>query len=349
MNMDHSAYHPFNLRIAADFALAMHINSALQYKSETGDDTLKEPDDLAGIHRLAMADIPAISAYYDGFGADPRKFTQTHSMLSLVVDNFDDAGKIIFDANDLMETLLRSDNISDTPYAPFENPPFQSQYIDFSRFPLPLETGDLVVGAYVSRHEKRRLTTVAFATARQLNFSIPLRDDEQPTVLNNIAATRIIEIADGSPQLTRITPDSLSLTTRENNGYCMIIGAILAYIGSEKPDIVEDWPDSAPADLVARSTHPNKGEREKWIGKLEARGFRKVRFIGRTIGAHVRAVREEASRRGVATHRRRGHWRRVAIGVGRTGRRWHLFPAQLIMGNTAAPEATIYEMTKKQA
>jgi len=90
---------------------------------------------------------------------------------------------------------------------------------------------------------------------------------------------------------------------------------------SYRPDLL----DAAPAPLTtARSQSQNKRSsspirKPRWLGK----DYRpQVQSVGTSNGSHD-SPRE---------HWRKAHWRRVAVGEGRIGRRWHWFEPMFVGG-----------------
>lgn len=101
------------------------------------------------------------------------------------------------------------------------------------------------------------------------------------------------------------------------------------YVTQRPEDATERMPAGAPERLVCQALSGTPNERAGAEQVLADCGFAKVRFVCNTAveeGARVHRL----TGRTLPTHWRRGHWRRVAHGEGRSLRTWRFFPPVLV-------------------
>lgn len=120
----------------------------------------------------------------------------------------------------------------------------------------------------------------------------------------------------------------------------MLVNSLL-YISSPKAEVEVEYGDDAPEGWVKKAANGDKNA----IKVLEHRNCTKVRVCGRQLR---KSIDETASGdRTVEPHWRKGHWRRVVFGEGRTERRWHWFLPTVVNSRLGMPgeDARIYDIS----
>jgi len=104
--------------------------------------------------------------------------------------------------------------------------------------------------------------------------------------------------------------------------------AVLCFLSARPDDIEEGWPVDTPSELAARAMAPTGARKEAAQRQLENEGYLRVRYVGAKFADSSDTVR--FFRRGessgdiariIATHPRRGFFRRQACGPGYSERR----------------------------
>jgi hypothetical protein len=110
----------------------------------------------------------------------------------------------------------------------------------------------------------------------------------------------------------------------------------LLYLNLARAEIDFDYPPDAPKELVFSALSGSGDRRMNAVGKLDNLGYVKVNFAARSMVTYVspNSGDDRSSGRHRATHWRRGHWRRVAIGEGRSKREWRLFEGTIVHGSS---------------
>ncbi|MBY3433502.1 hypothetical protein HFN89_05015 [Rhizobium laguerreae] len=116
----------------------------------------------------------------------------------------------------------------------------------------------------------------------------------------------------------------------------------LLYVNLPRADVEFDYPEAAPRELVSQAIKVNDTSKTRRArATLDALGYAKVNFCGRVIRAkHAAALAgmSQAGRAIAEPHWRRGHWRRVAVGVGRAGREWRLIEPTIVNASAGVPK-----------
>jgi hypothetical protein len=289
-----------------------------------------------------------LKPYLQGLGVDPTLIDEIEAfkLAQGLIARHKAEGAIIFDISALNDALLQIEQPQGM-IPSLMTAPFPSQYFHLGpTSPLVLTCGDIIEGIYLFTENDKILV-----------LAIPLRDLEnhqpgkrpEPNLHNLLTydAYELPRMADDKELFSRTdsflkTTGIIDMTELELGQFFHLLSAAIAYIHGDPADVIEDWPDHAPKDLVLRANRTNPGERTKWTSKLQALDFHKVHIVGRNHKARTTATIDEAQRQGISTHWRRGHWRRVVTGKGRTGREWRLFPPVLVLGHGDAPDSTIY-------
>lgn len=125
-----------------------------------------------------------------------------------------------------------------------------------------------------------------------------------------------LDVVDVSGVNSRVRLDA---TTRRfpiyRSALRLVVNA-LCYITAYAEDVQESWPDGTPERLKAQTASSKFKEARNAKSKLESLGYVPVNFCGRSWQHHSEVVVGK-SRKGVAIHWRRGHWKRQPYGEGR--------------------------------
>jgi hypothetical protein len=117
----------------------------------------------------------------------------------------------------------------------------------------------------------------------------------------------------------------------------------LLYLNLPHPDIEFGYDREAPSELIRIATTgpTSNGKRAKL--RLEEDGYIQVNFCGRNTISVGTPSPSGGSGSAKAAHWRRGHWRRVAVGEGRTGREWRLIEPTIVnKGSGTVPLGRIH-------
>ncbi len=131
-----------------------------------------------------------------------------------------------------------------------------------------------------------------------------------------------LRIEDISPKLAG---ERLATGTRRHPMYLSALKLVvnaLCYVAAYPDDIAAAWPDGTPSKLKHKVLHGTGKEQKRAKSKLEALGYVPVHICGQQLAKQVAThVSPATGLRHVATHWRRGHWRRQAFGPGRSLRK----------------------------
>jgi hypothetical protein len=290
----------------------------------------------------------------EGFDADAQAPWRS-DMLALVNEMrnaFTDHGKNIFDMT-LVSGMFRHVDVDDlvledTPL------PYPAVYLHFGvEACLGFAEGRWVDGVYAAATDDRELKLVFVTNNIEISAveGTPLGNSYKNitscvrTAINTDEPVRrslALTGLSGDPEI--IGSDVMAEAVR------MAVNGIL-YLNLPKADLEEDYPAGAPAQLVATARSGERAEAVKAAQKLDAMGYVKVTFAGRLMAKRI----EERARlagvdnhHGVAPHWRRGHWRRVAHGVGRKERRWHLFDPTVVNASLGTPSRGKIHIVKRR-
>ncbi|MCS4088552.1 hypothetical protein [Rhizobium sp. BK176] len=159
-------------------------------------------------------------------------------------------------------------------------------------------------------------------------------------LISGFTVSESIELIDGLNGRSEIANDDQLVT----NALRIAVNSLL-YISTPKADVEVGFEPEAPRGYVEKIARGDT----KMADLLQRRGFKSVRLYGRNISAEL--ALHESSSRNVEPHYRRGHWRRVAHGVGRTERHWHWIAPVIVNGKLGLParDGTIYELPDEPA
>jgi hypothetical protein len=256
--------------------------------------------------------------------------------LKASTNSFVERGKNIFDMT-LISPMFRHVDVdevvlSDTPL------PFGSFFMYFGLgAELTFKDGHWIEGAYVREtcDPDRRLVFTFVCnhpdwertadvrlgeTFKKVTTAVTITVDPDSSVAASIRA----QVPSGDPDLVS---SQLVLASAVR----MSVNSLL-YLNLSQADVEFDYPAEAPPELVSAARSPNPAKADRATRSLDDQGYIKVNFCGRRL---ARAIPLPATSTGGShrqTHWRRGHWKRVAVGEGRTGREWRLIHPTIVNG-----------------
>lgn len=141
-------------------------------------------------------------------------------------------------------------------------------------------------------------------------------------------------LSDREPVLLRVT--------------ALIVNALF-YIASEPTDVLDDWGRDTPEDATSvLKCARNPGEARTIENTLLKAGYSKVKFVGKAFGATTESLDiEDAVRTGkhLATHFRRGHYRRQPYGPERSLRKRIFVPPVVVNSSSnGETQGRIYDV-----
>lgn len=255
---------------------------------------------------------------------------------------FTDHGKNIFDMT-MVSAMFRHVDVDDvvlddTPL------PYAAAYLHFGEgADLRFAEGRWIDGVYLTAALERNEIELVFVTnnidissveetplgVSYKNVTSCVRTKLNPTVSVGRSLADVGLEGDPSIASTEVMQEAVRMAV---NG--------LLYLNLPKADIEEDYPVGAPAHLVAAANSTDAPAAAKARQRLNMMGYVRVTFAGRQMARRLEEAMASAGvghRHGTTPHWRRGHWRRVAFGVGRKERRWHLFDPTIVNGNVGTP------------
>ncbi len=131
-----------------------------------------------------------------------------------------------------------------------------------------------------------------------------------------------LRIEDISPKLAG---ERLATGTRRHPVYRAALRLVvnaLCYVAAYPDDIAAAWPDGTPFKLKNKVLYGNGKGQKRAKSKLETLGYVPVHICGQQLAKQISThVSPTTGLRHVATHWRRGHWRRQAFGPARSLRK----------------------------
>lgn len=170
----------------------------------------------------------------------------------------------------------------------------------------------------------------------EIEASITAPDPEMVLDLPDIGRVLVADVRDlTAGEEAAYNRDALPAFRR---ALSLIINA-LCYIGGGDPDLADPtYPDDAPLDTINAVASDRRAWRDQARARLLQEGFVPVRLVGGSVGREADG-RAEATSRPVATHWRRGHWRRQPVGTGRATIRLVWVRPALVRGDRGDPGA----------
>lgn len=125
-----------------------------------------------------------------------------------------------------------------------------------------------------------------------------------------------VQLVDQSGVNSRVRLDTTSRRFPVYRAALRLVVNALCYMTAYPDDVEASWPEGTPERLKAQTTSPKFKEARNAKSKLEALGYVPVHFCGRAW-TQPAVPSSGTGRKGVATHWRRGHWKRQPHGEGR--------------------------------
>ncbi len=256
-------------------------------------------------------------------------------------DFFKERGRNIFDMSLVAPMFINVDVddviLEDTPL------PFEALYIHLGTgAELSFNAERFVEGVYVRDNAGSNCIHVTFV-CNQPDFE---NTDLLPLGLTykrftTAVTTHLLRDAPISQSLASVgyfgDPDMMSVRSVMTSAMRMTVNGLL-YLNLPRADIEFSYDRNAPGFLVKAATRENVPKGAKARRKLEEDGYIQVNFVGRnTIPTHVAGDSGVAPSGTRAVHWRRGHWRRVAVGAGRSGREWRLIEPTIVNKALGSP------------
>ena len=365
-----SAYAPIRYEATRPFALP--LAKAFIAASKRGDKARLEflSDSLINALRMGVAKIGREN------GPGP---VQSEALNIQIFGNYLSGGKVIFDIDKTLAQILVLSESEEIPCGEIVYPA-EYFYLHFgSESGLTLD-GFNIEGAYVSRmHDRLIVDLIPQGFGQQHFFALPRGDtcigthimlnDPEKSVKQALAESIAKVIADNAKAKAQVAELERKLTER----YGQIVKApspnediadkepllfkalslilnTMFYLAAEPEDVVEGWGRDTPIEaLAALKTADKPGTLKTLENTLVKSGYSKVRFVGRSfsdslVGRQIHAASE--SGRSLATHFRRGHFRRQPHGPNRALRKT-IFVAPVVVNSSLSDEpqqGRIYEI-----
>lgn len=309
----------------------------------------------------------------DGPGPTQAEITNVQ-----VFGEFDAGGRIIFDvARPLTESLL----VTDAADIPCEELVFPTErfYLHFGRTAGLHDDSGAFEGAFVFHSDKALYVDLVPANFGQRIFHcLPMGEqlvgvridlsEPSRTILSalekSIAATlqanheTLVQMAELEAQLTaeygEIVKVPSSVESLAERGALLRVAVqlvvnLLFFLAAEPDDVKEGWAADAPRPLLDQSLDATAkpGARKTAENSLKNMGYLKVRYVGVQYSAsnNARRIGEAVlTGRVLATHIRRGHFRRQSYGPDRAHRKT-IFIAPVVVNAERASDSPgrIYE------
>lgn len=291
---------------------------------------------------------------------------------------FQDAGKVIFDVAPSLTASLSLTDADEIPCGELVLP-CKAFYVHFGKDTGLMADGYEVEGAFVHHAEGRLMVDLVPKGWAQPHFfilpmgepligvSIDITTPEKPlasaltdsirTILEGNARI-LAQVAELEKQLTKQygevvkVPSPVEQLGDKESLLRKALGLIVNvtfYLAAEPTDSVSDWGRDTPSEAIA-ALHAAKGPGEtKTIeNTLRNAGYSKVRMVGRAFAESVasREVYEAiSSGRTVATHFRRGHFKRQPYGPERSLRKTIFVSPVVVNASIGGPQpGRIYEV-----
>jgi hypothetical protein len=257
-------------------------------------------------------------------------------------DYFQEQGRNIYDMTLLSPMFVNVDVddlvVEDTPL------PFRAIYMHFGvGAALSFADGLWIEGAYVRESEviaeKLVFVFVCNHPDAEIVDAVPLGETyKRVTTAIAVSIDRNRDIA-SSISDAGVSGDPSVIACRHvvTSAIRMAVNGLL-YLNLPRADIEFAYDRAAPEALVASVKSESKSKVDKAKRRLAQDGYIQVNFCGRnTVAVAGQSTPSGEGRAGRTPHWRRGHWRRVVVGVGRQGREWRLFEATIVNQSSGPP------------
>lgn len=230
----------------------------------------------------------------------------------------------------------------------------------------------LLDGAYISQCPDTKSLNILFTTVRNDSRDTVNRvstnciDSYEENSIINLEAVHpdisIAEVLDLIREMSLNNKEHAISESSYNTEIAQIIKQLklvincLLYLQSYPEDITEDYPESAPSNLVAK-TKKNSGVKAIAEKELNQLGYRKIKLIGNkrilfpTIDDTERALTTDEDKQTKQPHRRRTHLRKQRYGKGLESWRYIWIKEAIIHKDKYEPsqQYRIYEVSQNMA
>ncbi|WP_315921629.1 hypothetical protein [Mesorhizobium sp. SP-1A] len=342
MNLDSiKHYHPIRLEIAESMRSRREDDNVAQLQRKML--AMMSNKKMSSIQLLkddSLAQEQSAAEGIDDDALSPWR-TRVKEAIQEAKSAFLQRGQNIFDMA-LVSAMLNKVDVDDIVIEDTELP-YDAIYMHFGSLP-ELEYGDgrWIDGVYVKGTGSRFvLTFVSNIPEAEIADKVPV--GEMMKRVTSAVTTQIERNAQMSENVASLSfaGDPAIIASKEALAAAvrLAVNGIL-YLNLPKADVEYDYSERAPKDLVAKAKRvelPIDAERAE--NRLTSLGWVRVNFVGRAharTAEEVRQARASGARSAVEPHWRRGHWRRVVVGVGRSGREWRLFQPTIVNPKGAA-------------
>ncbi len=286
--------------------------------------------------------------YFDGDEATVSAPTEEigarwmHGEMSMgqVYTQFCACGRMIFEFSEILsEEMLHSD-LGEAIVGDIQLP-YDTLYVKFNfRSSIRLSTGRPIDGFYVMTGEHAAFYLITFVGRRRnewpdfndLPISAHIENSENDILISdaldkglesNLASLR--QARGGAADELGMDPtmiktpqiDSAINESAEVRSLLSLAANALLYLSIYPEEIGDGWSEGAPEKLVQTATSGKPKKKDEAVRHLWSMGYTRLKLCG--LGLQPLYDKTDApSGRTVRPHWRRGHWRRVWHGVGRT-------------------------------
>lgn len=295
-----------------------------------------------------------------------------------IFGKYNQGGRVIFDISKPLTTALLMTDADDIPCGEIAFPA-KSFYLHFGHSHELTDSAFAIEGAFVSHEAGRMWIDLVPAGFGQAHFfalpmgealigvSIDTSDAVKPITKalsdsiahimerNRAMLTQLeeleLQLSSQYGQVVKVPSPVERLDDKEpvlRSATALIVNALF-YISSDSNDVHEGWGRDTPEDAAAALRNArNAGEARTLENTLLKAGYSKVKFVGKGFAASSESQAiEEAVRTGkhLATHFRRGHYRRQPYGPERSLRK-RIFVAPVMVNATGCgePPGRIYDV-----
>lgn len=303
---------------------------------------------------------------------------QAESVNVQVFGGYCNGGKVIFDVSKILTQTLMHTDAEDIPCGELIFPA-NSFYLHFGPDTGLMDDGFNIEGAFVIRYKDRMAVDLVAQGFGQLHFlSLPMGEsttgvhvklDDPEMPVTRALDEAIVEITEKNAQMlaqiaqlerqleqqygqvVKVPSRADSLATKAqllHKALALIVNTMF-YLAAEPDDIEDDWERGTPSEALEALRIATKANTIKNLeSTLRNARYTKVRFVGRKFAQSVSGLQiqqAQDSGRKLATHFRRGHFRRQHYGPERALLK-RIFVAPVVVNADASsdPAGRIYDV-----